>query len=209
MHVTANADNNLQCHERGKIGRMHKPSTPNTHFIHGDEVIGELYQKNMVLIPFTIDPWARFGPMLQAFLITTHHPRQKSLRTAHANSKYHRPNANLMYECAYQPPCPLRILIFSDIRWTQSASPTRWTFFGNSYTAPTPSLHSLQLIGPSISKAYSTLLCNAMSTFQLHPTAPTFDLYSFLTLEDTYSISIPKLNIYITNPTSNSLMTAA
>ena len=136
--ITANADNNLHCHERGKLGHMHKPSTPNTHFIHGDEVIGELYQKNMVLIPFTIDPWARFGPMLQAFLITTHHPRQKSWRTAHVNSKYHRPNANLMYECAYQPPSPLRILISSDIRWTQSASPTRRTFFGNSYTAPTP-----------------------------------------------------------------------
>jgi hypothetical protein len=64
--ITANADNNLQQHERGKLGRMHKPSTPNTPFIHGDQVIGELYRKNMVLIPFTIDPWARFGPMLQS-----------------------------------------------------------------------------------------------------------------------------------------------
>ncbi len=72
--ITANADNNLQRHEQGKLGRMHKPSTPTTPFIHGDDVIVELYQKNMVLIPFTIDPWARFGPMLQAFLATTHHP---------------------------------------------------------------------------------------------------------------------------------------
>jgi hypothetical protein len=38
---------------------------------------------------------------------------------------------------------------------------------------PTPSLHTLQLIGLSISKAYSSLLCNATHTFQLHPTAPT------------------------------------
>ena len=87
--ITVNADNNLQRHERGKLGRMHKPSTPNTPFINGDEVIGELYQKNMVLIPITIDPWARFGLMLQAFLTTTHHPRQKPSRTAHTNSKYH------------------------------------------------------------------------------------------------------------------------
>ncbi len=56
--ITANADNNLQRHERRKLGRMHKPSNPNKPFIHGDEVIGELYRKNMVLIPFTIDPWA-------------------------------------------------------------------------------------------------------------------------------------------------------
>jgi hypothetical protein len=126
---------------------MHKPSTPNTPFIHGDEVIGELYHKNMVLIPFTIDPWARFGPMLQSFLTTTHHPRQKPWHTSHTNNKYHRHNANLMYKCASQPPCPLGILTSADIRWTQSASPTSRAFFGNSYTAPTPSLHTLQLIG--------------------------------------------------------------
>jgi hypothetical protein len=113
--ITANADNNLQRHERGKLGRMHKPSTPNTPFIHGDEVIGELYCKNMVLIPFTIDPWARFGPMLQSFLTTTHHPHQKPWRISHTNNKYHRPNANLMYERASQPPCPLGILTSADI----------------------------------------------------------------------------------------------
>jgi hypothetical protein len=40
---TANADNNLQHHEQGKLERSHKPSTPNTPFIHGDDVIGEMY----------------------------------------------------------------------------------------------------------------------------------------------------------------------
>jgi hypothetical protein len=64
---------------------MHKPSTPNTPFIHGDEVIGELYRKNMVLIPFTIDPWAwaRSGPMLQAIFTTTHHPSAKNPGAPH------------------------------------------------------------------------------------------------------------------------------
>ena len=113
--ITANADNNLQRHERGKLGRMHKPSTPSAPFIHGDEVIGKLYRKNMVLIPFTIDPWARFGPMLQSFLTTTHHPHQKSWCTSHINNKYHRPNANLMYERASQPQCPLGILTSANI----------------------------------------------------------------------------------------------
>ena len=46
---------------------------------------------------------------------------------------------------------------------------------GNSYTVPTPILNTLQLLGLSISKAYSSLLCNDM--FQLHPTAPAFDLF--------------------------------
>jgi hypothetical protein len=153
----------------------------------------------MVLIPFTIDPWAWFGPMLLVFLTTTHHPRQKPWHTTHTNYKYHRPDANLLYKRASQPPCQLGILISIDIRWTQSASPRRRTLFGNSYTAPTPSLHSLQLIGLSKSKAYSSLLCNATCMLQLHPTALVFDLYSVLTLEATFPVSmqLPKLNIYI------------
>jgi hypothetical protein len=40
--ITANPDNKLQHHECSKLGHVHKPSTPNTPFIHGDEVIGEL-----------------------------------------------------------------------------------------------------------------------------------------------------------------------
>jgi hypothetical protein len=179
--ITANADNNLQHHEQGK--------TPTTPFIHSDDVIGKLYQKNMVLIPFTIDPLAQFGLMLQAFLTTTHHPHQKPWRTTHTNTKYHRPNANLMYKCASQPPCPLGILTSADLCWSQSSSPTRQTFFGNSYTSPTPSLYTLQLIGLSIPKEFSSLLCNATRTFQLPPTAPAFDLYSFLTVEDKYHVS--------------------
>ena len=43
--ITANADNHLQGNERGKLGRMHKPPTHTTPVIHGNSVIGELYQK--------------------------------------------------------------------------------------------------------------------------------------------------------------------
>jgi len=156
---------------------------------HGDNVIGELYEKNMVLIPFTIDPHGHFGPMLQAFLTTTTHAPQKPWCTSPHNSKRHRPNANLMYSWASTPPCPLGILTSADINWSASASPARRTFFGNSYTAPTPSIHTIQLLGLGISKAFSSLLCSATRTFSLPPTAPTFDLYSFLTLEDTYPVS--------------------
>ena len=188
--ITANADNNLQRHERSKLGRMHKPSTPTNPFIHGDNVIRELYDKNMVLLPFTIDPWGRFGPMLQAFLTTTHHTPQKPWHTTHRNHKYLRPYANLMYKRASHPPCPLGILTSADINWSQSSSSTRRIFFGNSYTAPTPSIHSLQQLGLTISKAFGSLLCSATRTFRLPATAPLFDLYSFLTLEDTYPVSM-------------------
>jgi hypothetical protein len=37
----------------------------------------------MVLIPFTINPWEQFGPMLQAFLTTNHHPRQRNPGAPH------------------------------------------------------------------------------------------------------------------------------
>jgi hypothetical protein len=48
-----------------------------------------------------------------------------------------------------------------------------------------------------MSKAYSSLLCLATRTFELHPTVPAFDLYSFLTLEYTYPVStyLPKYTL--------------
>jgi hypothetical protein len=76
--------------------------------------------------------------------------QQKPRRTTHTNNKYHRPNTNPMYECASQPPCPLGILISAHLQWSQSASTTWQTFYGNSYTAPKPSLHTVQLLGLSI-----------------------------------------------------------
>jgi hypothetical protein len=79
--ITVNADNNLQHYKQGKLGHVpkHKPSALSAPFIPNDDVIGNIYRKNMVLIPFTIDPWIRFGPMLHTFLTTTHHPCLKPL----------------------------------------------------------------------------------------------------------------------------------
>jgi hypothetical protein len=95
--ITANADHHLQMHERRKLGRTTKPATPTTPPVHGDEVIGKLYNKNMVLIPITIDPFARFGPMFQSFLTSTESSPQEPWFTTHRNNKFNRPYANLMY----------------------------------------------------------------------------------------------------------------
>jgi hypothetical protein len=188
--ITANADHHLQMHERRKLGRTTKPATPTTPPVHGDEVIDELYNKNMVLIPITIDPFACFGPMFQSFLTSTESRPQEPLFTTHRNNKFNRPYANLMYERASKPPCTLGSLTSADFFWKQSDSPTRRTFYGtNSYTAPTPSIHTIQQLGLTISKSYSSLLTNATRKFQRPPTAPRFDLYSFLAhSEDTYPI---------------------
>ena len=88
----------------------------------------------------------RFGVppfFFEVLLTTTHHTSQKPWQTSHTNNKNHRPNANLMYEHASQPLCPLGILTSADLRWSQSAVPTCQKFFRNSYTAPTPSLQHI------------------------------------------------------------------
>jgi hypothetical protein len=109
--------------------------------------------------------------------------------TTHRLEKFNRPNANLMYEQASNPPSTLGILTSADFFWKQSQSPTHRTFYGHSYTAPTPSIHTLQQLGLAVSKGFSSLLTNATRTFLKPPTAPQFDLYSFLAcLEDTYPV---------------------
>ena len=122
--ITANADHHLQMHERRKLGRITKPATPTTPPVHGDKVIGELYNKNMVLIPITIDPFACFGPMFQSFLTSTESRPQEPWFTTHHNNKFNRPYANLMYERASKPPCTLGSLTSADFFWKQSDPPT-------------------------------------------------------------------------------------
>jgi hypothetical protein len=159
-------------HEQHKLGRINKPATATTPPIHGDDVIGELYHKNMVLLPFTIEPFAHFGPMFQSFLISSVSPPQAPWFTTHCLAKFNHRYANLMYKRASTLPCTLGILASADFFWKHSDSPTRCTFYGNSFTAPTPSIHTIQQLGLAISKSYSLLLTNATCTFLRPPTAP-------------------------------------
>ena len=107
-----------------------------------------------------------------SFLTSTESRPQEPWFTTHRINKFNRPYANLMYERASKLPCTLGILTSADFFWKQSDSPTRRTFYGNSYTAPTPSIHTIQQLGLAISKSYSSLLTNAAHTFQRPPTAP-------------------------------------
>jgi hypothetical protein len=187
--ITANADHHLQMHEHHKLGCINKLATATTPPVRGDNVIGELFHKNMVLVPITIDPFARFGPMFQSFLTSTDSPPQEPWFTTHRLKKFNRPNANLMYKRASNPPNTLGILTSADFFWKQLQSPTRRTFYGHSYTAPTPSIHTLQQLGLAVLKGFSSLLTNATRTFLEPPTAPRFDLYSFLArTEDKYPV---------------------
>jgi len=117
--------------ERCKLGRTSKPATATTPPVHGNKVIGKLYNKNMVLIQIMIDPFARFGPMFQSFLTSTESRPQEPWFTTHRNNKFNRPYANLMYERSSKLPCTLGIPTSADFFWNQSDSPTRRTFYSN------------------------------------------------------------------------------
>ena len=108
----------------------------------------------MVLILITIDPFARFGPMFQFFLTSTESLPQEPWFTTRRINKFNRPYANLKYKRASKPPCTPGILTSANFFWKQSYSPTRRTFYGNSYTAPTQSIHTIQQLGLAISKSY-------------------------------------------------------
>ena len=106
--ITANADHHLQMHEQRKLGHISKPATDTTSPVHGNEVIGKLYHKNMVFIPITIDPFARFGPMFQSFLTSTESRPQEPWFTIHRLEKFNRLYANLMYKRASKREPPNR-----------------------------------------------------------------------------------------------------
>jgi len=69
--LTANADSHLQKNEKKKIGCENKTDKITCTTTTGNTVIGNLLDRNMMLIPIAIDPFGRFGPLLQTFLYDT------------------------------------------------------------------------------------------------------------------------------------------
>jgi hypothetical protein len=123
---------------------MHKPSIHTTPFIHGDDIIGELYKKNMVLIPFTIVPWAQFGPMQQAFLITTHHPP-------------HTPTINItnqmLTSCVNAPPNH-HAHLGSSLQLTSDGANLPRPLAEHSLETPTPHPHQVYIHSNSLDSAF-------------------------------------------------------
>ena len=157
--LTANADSHLQLAEKRKLGRVTKRDPTTGAPIPGDDVIGDILEQNMVLLPFAIDPFGRFGPILRHFLFNT---------APHQHITFHpsRPNATKMYRRIMTLPCPKGVLPLADHHWKHTR--TR-EFFGHSYSSPTPSITTLQNIGLCISKAFATHIRNATRKFGDHP----------------------------------------
>ncbi len=106
----------------------------------------------MILLPFAIDPHGRWGPILQNFLYHAETTLEYKFYATQLNAK-------IMFHKATNDPCPLGILKTADFIWKQHKERT---FFGHSYTAPTPSMYTIQQLGLGITKAYTSHYWNVI-----------------------------------------------
>ena len=156
--VTAAAEANLQKKERLKLMRASVTDAAGTK-IFGDELIGELVRANIILIPWAVDPHGRLGPMFWNFLLHC----QPRVHPTFKNNRYY---ASVMYDRAVNAPCPTGILTTASVFWQQSNPKS---FYGHSYTAPTPKEFALGKIGLAITKAYALHIRNANKKFGTKP----------------------------------------
>jgi hypothetical protein len=109
----------------------------------------------MILLPFAINPHGRWGPITQHFLLHSETNLEYKFNTT-------RPNAKPMFHKVTTDPCPLEILQTADHIWK---STKQRNFFGYSYTAPTPSIFTIQQLGLGITKAFTTHIKNAIKNY--------------------------------------------
>jgi hypothetical protein len=166
--LTANADSHLQKYKKKKIGRENKTNKITGTTTTGDTVIGDLLERNMILIPIAIDPFGRFGPILQTFLYDTQPTNPITFTPT-------KPNATSMYHKITRFPSPKGILKLAGHNW--KLTQTR-RFYGYptlpQHQRSTPSnksdsqslTHSLFIFATPDEDFSTTLL------LPLHPTPP-------------------------------------
>ena len=162
--VTAVAERNLQKKERLKLVREDAGDSDAANSTSGEEIIGELIQKGIILMPWAIDPHGKWGPVLENFLFNCE-PRQHPLFEPTQSSPLRRntPNAKLMYQLSMNPPSPVGVVTTACIKWKRAR--TR-RFFGHSHTAPTPKEYLLGELGLGITKALAVHLRISHRKFQ-------------------------------------------
>ena len=118
----------------------------------------------MILIPLAINPFGRFGPLLQHFLFDT--PPTTPITFTNA-----KPNTTLMYSKIMQFPSPKGVLTLAN--HNRKTKSTR-QFYGHSYSAPTPTITALQHLGLTITKAFALHIRYATKKLHDHslPTLP-------------------------------------
>jgi hypothetical protein len=141
----ANADMHLQVYERRKLNRVNRRDPDTGIIAHGDSIIGDIYNDNMALLLFAINPFGRLGPILHHFLFNKHPDVPHWFPPT-------KPNATAIYSRIMTFPSPKEILKLADHNW-RSTRPRQ--FFGHSYLSPTPAIHTLQELGLCLAKSFS------------------------------------------------------
>ena len=164
---SASADLHLQEAERKKLMRRdRKPDIDYPLGVKGEQTMHELIVANMLLIPLTLDPHGRWGPIMENFLNLTSH-------NLHYQFKTNKPNAATMLSKITRHPCPIGILKTADSMWKTNKT---GGFFGFSYTSPTPTIFTTQQLGLGITKAFATHIKNAEKRSSLAPALQTAEL---------------------------------
>ena len=137
-----------------------RDATSGDLLIHGDTYIGDLNKQKFLVYPMAVDRDGGLGPLSRALLLAEA-PRQhqKPFRPD-------RPNATIMYHRITNHPAPLGIVNTASAKWS---STRQRTFFGHSYTAPTPREYIQQKLGLCIVKALAVHLRNSFRKLGTHP----------------------------------------
>ncbi len=96
--------------KKKKIGRENKTGNITGTTTTGDTFIGDLLDRNMILIPIAIDPFGRFGPILQTFLYDTQPTNPITFTPT-------KPNTTTMYHKITHFPSPKDTLKLADHNW--------------------------------------------------------------------------------------------
>ena len=128
--------------------------------IRGNDSIGHLLDSDIALIPMVFDPHGKRGPLLENFLFNTRPIKPQIPFEPQWN------NAAAMHDRITTFPCPMGIIPTATAVWSQTRT-TR--FYGGSYSAPTPRIHTLQQIGLTVTKAYALHMRHALSKLGQKP----------------------------------------
>jgi hypothetical protein len=134
--------------ERMKFQRVGKTDQDTMISLTGDEIIGDIIQHNMALVPIPISPHGSMGTLFHRFLTNA---RVGPPPIFHAD----RPNATEAYNIAKSKHVPKGILHHADSLWRQHHPETAHS---GSYKAYTPSANYFQRIGLALSTSISSHL---------------------------------------------------
>jgi hypothetical protein len=162
--------------------------------LSGDEIIGQLYNSNMQLIPFAISPLGLFGPTMNTFLYGID-------PMTHAIEPRLFPHASKMAKRSISNAVPSNILHRANEIW-RTKHPNK--FFGGSYKSPDPLTYVTQQFGSKVCFANGSFGLTAMSYLESGPrskSCPTHSIADVLSPTTTCTDSVAFRRLCEASPT--------